>query len=780
MKSVVLFGSLVLLHVSVISGKKEREITDEQDRPNICIHTVSCSECIIANPNCAWCSATNFTKGGESEGSRCAKPLELLQRGCDPEHLIQPQGVTNILKDTPLSDSADQGEVTQLAPQRVQIKLRPGKKETFRVRFKRAEGYPIDLYYLMDLSYSMKDDLENVKKLGSDIQKALHEVTKSVRIGFGSFVDKTVLPYVSTLKSKLQNPCPSRTESCQPPFSYRHVLDLTSNLTLFQLRVSAENISGNLDSPEGGLDAMLQAAVCADRIGWRNVTRLLVFASDDVFHMAGDGKLAGIYLPTDGRCHLNEKGEYYQSNIYDYPSVGHLAHVLSTTNIQPIFAVTSNVLSTYEELSELIPKSVVGELKEDSSNVVNLISKAYNNLSSTVNMEHTNLPSGVNILYDSYCPESSTEGQPHGQCSGVKINQPVDFDVTVWIDRTVCQDGPRSFQLRVLGFSEELSVEIEPLCDCDCGDNKDFSPLCNEGRGNFSCGICSCSDGYRGKQCECQQGNQTLSESCIVNGSAPCHGRGKCECGRCACNKHVRGEFCECDDTICERHEGLLCGGISRGVCECGKCKCSNNYAGSACSCSLETSACMTSEGICSGNGHCECNKCVCKPGYFNKFCKECPGCKTPCQKHSDCAECKAFGTGPLRDTCASSCSHVNITMVKTSDSRIKDREGWCQEKKDDGLILFHITEDGKIVHILMKEKESVDQTHLILGLVLGITFFGLLIIIMYRVAVEIIDRQEFARFEKARSNEKWNESNNPLFKSATTTVTNPNYICDQ
>lgn len=32
--------------------------------------------------------------------------------------------------------------------------------------------------------------------------------------------------------------------------------------------------------------------------------------------MAGDGKLAGIYMPTDGRCHLNENGEYYQSNMY--------------------------------------------------------------------------------------------------------------------------------------------------------------------------------------------------------------------------------------------------------------------------------------------------------------------------------------------------------------------------------------------------------------------------------------------------------------------------------
>ncbi|XP_063284544.1 integrin beta-7 [Pelobates fuscus] len=771
MKFVALVSSFVLLHVSWTSGK-----TEQKPQKDICEPTASCAECIMYSPICAWCSDKNFTKGGESEGSRCATALELQQRGCDSEHLIQPKGVVNIIKDTPLSDSADQEVVTQLAPQSVHLKLRPEEKKKFRVKFKRAEGYPIDLYYLMDLSYSMKDDLENVKKLGSDIQRALNEVTKSVRIGFGSFVDKTVLPYVSTMKSKLQNPCPSRTERCQPPFSYRHVLDLTSNLTLFEMRVSAENISGNLDSPEGGLDAMLQAAVCTDRIGWRNVTRLLVFASDDVFHTAGDGKLAGIYLPTDGHCHLNENGEYDHSNIYDYPSVGHLAHVLSSANIQPIFAVTNDVISTYEELSKLIPKSVVGELTKDSSNVVNLISEAYNNLSSTVNLERSNLPKGINILFDSHCPDSSSKGQPTGQCSGVKINQAVEFDVTVWANRRICQDGAQSFKLRVLGFNEELNVHIEPLCDCNCGDNEEFSSYCNEGLGNYSCGVCSCPDGYRGKQCKCQQEKQDSESDCRVGDSLPCNGRGRCECGRCACNMGVRGEFCDCDDNGCEKHDGQVCGGISRGICDCGKCKCLANYTGDDCTCSLDTSACMTSEGICSGHGRCVCNKCICEEGYHNKVCKECPQCPTPCQKHSHCAECKAFGTGPLSSTCSAKCENVNVTMVKASDSRLKDREGWCQEKKEDSLITFHITEDGKMVHILVKEKEVVDQTHLIIGLVLGTAMIGLLIIVAYRVAVEVIDRQEYKRFQKARNEERWNESNNPLFKSATTTVMNPNF----
>lgn len=59
----------------------------------------------------------------------------------------------------------------------------PGEPQQLRARFLRAEGYPVDLYYLMDLSYSMKDDLERVRQLGHDLLVRLQEVTHSVRIG---------------------------------------------------------------------------------------------------------------------------------------------------------------------------------------------------------------------------------------------------------------------------------------------------------------------------------------------------------------------------------------------------------------------------------------------------------------------------------------------------------------------------------------------------------------------------------------------------------------------
>lgn len=60
----------------------------------------------------------------------------------------------------------------------------------------------------------------------------------------------------------------------------------------FVKQVKDAPISGNLDGPEGGLEAVLQAIVCESQIGWRkNARRLLVYTTDATFHFAGDGRV---------------------------------------------------------------------------------------------------------------------------------------------------------------------------------------------------------------------------------------------------------------------------------------------------------------------------------------------------------------------------------------------------------------------------------------------------------------------------------------------------------
>lgn len=67
--------------------------------------------------------------------------------------------------------------------------LFPGSPATFRVSYKRVQGYPVDLYYLMDLSNSMKDDLDNVKDLGNDLFSALKTITAHAQIGKSAAFD---------------------------------------------------------------------------------------------------------------------------------------------------------------------------------------------------------------------------------------------------------------------------------------------------------------------------------------------------------------------------------------------------------------------------------------------------------------------------------------------------------------------------------------------------------------------------------------------------------------
>lgn len=65
----------------------------------------------------------------------------------------------------------------------------------------------MDIYYLMDLSASMIDDLAMIKDLGSSLSKEMAKLTSKFRMGFGSFVEKPVLPFIKITEEELANPC---------------------------------------------------------------------------------------------------------------------------------------------------------------------------------------------------------------------------------------------------------------------------------------------------------------------------------------------------------------------------------------------------------------------------------------------------------------------------------------------------------------------------------------------------------------------------------------------
>uniref|UniRef100_A0A3Q1JMB5 Integrin beta n=1 Tax=Anabas testudineus TaxID=64144 RepID=A0A3Q1JMB5_ANATE len=772
---------------------------------NECINANAkhCGECIQAGAKCGWCKDPNFLKQGETVSTHCDELQSLMKRGCTISMIENPRGEQVTLKNKKVTDRSKGPEklkpedITQIQPQKLSLTLRSGEPQSFKLTFKRAEDYPIDLYYLMDLSYSMKDDLENVKNLGTSLMLEMQKITSDFRIGFGSFVEKTVMPYISTTPAKLLNPC-TGDQNCTSPFSYKNVLKLTSDGKKFNTLVGQQHISGNLDSPEGGFDAIMQVAVCGEQIGWRNVTRLLVFSTDAGFHFAGDGKLGGIVLPNDGKCHL-ENNVYTMSHYYDYPSIAHLVQKLSDNNIQTIFAVTEEFQPVYQELKNLIPKSAVGTLSANSSNVINLIIDAYNSLSSEVILENSKLPEGVTISYISHCKNGVvSEGENGRKCSNISIGDQVTFSISVTSKGCPKQGKPETIKIKPLGFTEEVEITLNFICDCECQKySVKNSQDCHFGNGTNECGACRCNEGRVGKQCECSSNDvatEDMDRTCRKDNSTDiCSNNGDCVCGTCECKKRdnpeerYSGQYCECDNFNCDRSGNKLCGGHGR--CECKVCVCDPMWTGSACDCSLDNSTCMASnKQICNGRGICECGTCKCNDAKFQgPTCETCPTCPGVCAENKECVQCQVFGTGEKKDTCKRHCSYFKLIKVKDRDKLPQPHDSsypvmHCKERDANDCWFYYTyavnNNTEKEVHVVetLDCPPSPDIIPIVAGVVAGIVLIGLALLLIWKLLMIIHDRREFAKFEKEKMNAKWDTGENPIYKSAVTTVVNPKY----
>uniref|UniRef100_A0AAQ4QNN0 Integrin beta n=1 Tax=Gasterosteus aculeatus aculeatus TaxID=481459 RepID=A0AAQ4QNN0_GASAC len=714
----------------------------------------TCKQCLAVHPSCAWC----FQEGAASS-SRCDLKSNLAAAGCALSALESPASKLQVIEDRPLSNKAAGAtqDVTQIQPQKLQITLRPGGRFTVKVR--QVEDYPVDLYYLMDLSYSMNDDLFRLRTLGKGLAEAMNRTTSNLRMGFGAFVDKPISPYMYiSPKQAVKNPCYSINTTCLPQFGYKHVLTLTEEVGRFTEEVKKQMVSRNRDAPEGGFDAIIQAAVCKEEIGWRpGASHLLIFTSDAKTHMALDGRLAGIVRPNDGKCHLNSDNMYSMSTTMDYPSLALITEKTSENNINLIFAVTNPV-----NYSELIPGTTVGTLSNDSGNVIQLILKAY-----AVSPPHTH----THLRLDS-----------------------VSGGDACFAD-TKTHSKKKSFIIKPVGFKDSLSITVDFECDCKCqAEAQPDSPACNHGNGTYECGICLCHPGRLGPHCECAEGDYDPTEQDRCSGpagsggpqSAICSGRGDCVCGQCVCHGSdfgkVWGKLCECDDFNCLRYKGELCSG--HGVCNCGFCQCAPDWQGDNCNCSRRTDTCMSHLGLlCSGRGQCACGACECtQPGAYGATCDKCPTCPDACTMKKECVECKHFKRGTLFDgnTCSRICKD-EIVLVDKIVLHDTNAVNCTYKDEDDCVERFQYYEDtsGKSILFVVKEPDcpkGPDILVLLLSVAGAILFLGLAALLIWKLLVTIHDRREFAKFEEERARAKWDTGHNPLYKGATSTFTNITY----
>ena len=172
-----------------------------QDDSNPCLSKETCSECVTSNPACSWCQKDGYN--AEAGKRRCDYVQNHEQGGCHSTDIYHPQNSIQKLRDEELSNKTkDERDAIQMRPQRVHLRLKPNSPFTLKLQFRQAVDYPVDLYYLMDLSKSMEDDKAKLAELGNLLSSEMQRITSNFRLGFGSFVDKVVMPYVSTVREK--------------------------------------------------------------------------------------------------------------------------------------------------------------------------------------------------------------------------------------------------------------------------------------------------------------------------------------------------------------------------------------------------------------------------------------------------------------------------------------------------------------------------------------------------------------------------------------------------
>ncbi|KAG8432161.1 hypothetical protein GDO86_016703 [Hymenochirus boettgeri] len=606
----------------------------------------------------------------------------------------------------------------------------------------------------MDLSLSMKDDLLNIRNLGTRLAVEMRKLTSNFRLGFGTFVDKNISPFSYTAPKYQINPCTGYKyfPVCVSSFGFRHLLSLTDQVNNFNAEVQKQRVSRNRDAPEGVFDAILQAAVCAERIGWRKeASHLLVITTDDVPHLALDGRLAGLVQPHDGQCHLSDVNEYSASDKLNFTA--------------------------------LIPGTTAEILDQDSQNVMQLIVNAYNNIRSKVELMVLDSPEDLSLSFSATCQDGLSQPGVK-KCGDLKIGDTVSFDVSVEARSCHPAGTNQTFTIKPVGFRDTLEVTVTYNCSCGCSEQiETASSRCNS-NGTYTCGICDCDPGFLGARCECgeEESSGDVSQNTCreAEGRTVCNGRGRCLCGVCVCYESefgiISGSYCQCDDFSCARYKGVLCSG--HGVCDCGECKCHAGYIGENCNCTTETSSCLSDDGhMCSGKGNCVCGKCQCiEPGAFGETCEKCPTCPDACGTKRDCIECRLYQTGRLADnqTCHRLCKDDIITVEELNTDN-PDTAVCIYKTENDCVMRFTYSEEesGRSILRVLKDPEcgkAPDAVTVLLAVVGSILLIGLILLAVWKLLVTIHDRREFSRFQNERSRARYEMATNPLYRQPIST----------
>ena len=780
-----------------------------------CNSLTSCSEC-IATLSCIWCSNPGYAQCFSQQDTD-----KLL--AC--EEVVDPQSSITI-NQLPLND------FHQVSIDSIQMKLRVGETQNFTVSVRSAENFPLDLYMLMDFSLSFGDDLESARDTAGDIVSALEKITSQFRVGFGKFTDKPTPPYTSynTLdlaymvfgeKSSCRYTPGVTFTPCGRPIPYEHVVTLTNSSMDFSSAIQALVIEISSDDPEGILDAMMQAVVCTDIVGWREEARkVLLVMTDDVAHTAGDGRLAAIHTPNDGQCHTHynpqlNKIVHTGSLDYDYPSLEHMRLVLLEKGIVPVFAASSTGtagLNNYYQQFANVTQGFYASLAEDSTNMVEVISEAIAKIVSNVKLVY-NVPTFLTVSHKAECPTSTLKDT---SCTNIG-NQTANFTISITLNECPKQSFTSQVKFNFPGFGTFL-VDVEGICECSCDQQSEQNSINCSGNGILTCGKCGCSDGWEGEDCSC-----SINPCPVGPNGKTCSGEGSCVCGQCQCDPvtasyagvdepMVFGSACECSNFRCDTDDkGVVCSG--RGTCQCSEgmsyCECGVStftgleHTGDHCQCSHDNcfNPDSSSSGECNGQGTCSpCSPrgaaCSCNDSNFGNYCESAafqldPQCNFDDQTTQDCVTC--FGQAVSEnvnpeDVCPSmysSCLSANF-MIQDEDSGDDYAEyetAMCSIPASiecDYHYFVAVNSSGSSIYVVEAKKCLLLPVWVIILIILvGLIITGIAILFLAKGFVRYLDYREVKKFKKELRSGNVTEHNNPMYQKPATTYENVMYEKD-
>ncbi|CAG9788780.1 unnamed protein product [Diatraea saccharalis] len=784
----------VFLFLGYVNGQAEQQLLNKL----ACIDHEECGACLSAAPHCRWCADPYY----KSAVPRCNDDVSLVQSGCSQGLIQRPlPALWEIVSNNTLQDVQPGnilGHVVQIQPQNIRLSLKPRETRKVKFSYRPAKNYPLDLYYLMDLTWSMKDDKETLVSLGDALTVTLKNLTDNFRIGFGSFADKPLMPFISVDEKRLANPCAMEEHACEPTYNYRHHLSLTDQVKDFIDNVNTSAVTANLDNAEGQLDALVQVISCGRRIGWSAHSRkIVIMLTDGSIHTAGDGKLAGAAKRNDGECHLDDNGYYADSVIYDYPSLEQVYRLLDKYKVNVVFAVTDSVKSYYDNVHQLLDDfTYVAKLESDSSNILKLVKKSYEDIVSVVDFEDDSSSGPVKVQYFTNCGVKGGSMMETTRCTGVEYGMTLDYEAHLTLDS--CPEYKKITQKVRISESQlgqdslDLEVELHCGCDCEADQIKDMSLTCPS-NSHLVCGVCQCNKGWSGPLCDCsiedEAASAALEAQCRdpnVNRSIACSGTGDCLCGKCDCDRGYSGRYCQCKN--CERsvENGMECGGIGRGTCVCGQCSCVAGWGGAACDCPAASDSCIApgATDVCSGHGDCVCGRCECMASeedgkYSGMFCETCATCENPlCANAEPCVSCH------LNNTCTDLCTIGNLNY--TVSERLRDTE--TLKNGEISCILRMENEEGQecqykytysaasssmiSMEIVIRSIDCYQATkakimNSALIIMACVIAGGLIAILVFKSAQIVSDRRAYAKFVKEAEESRLHmQELNPLYIS--------------